>query len=223
MKKTVTVVQHVAYEGLGYFAGALAACDLRWVKPTDAVPPLACDALIVLGGPMAVSTGFSRLSDELKLIEAALSKQVPIFGICLGSQLLASVLGAKVSESSSPELGLGIVSRTQADPLFDVLPQQFTTLHWHHDVFALPSTARSLASSEHTQHQAFVYGNNAYGALFHLEVTPQQAKDMSRECEEEVRALGSTPEALVAALSEHEPTARELADRVFKRFVLLHL
>jgi len=158
-RKTVLVIQHVAHEGLGLFTPALAAHDVTIIGPNDPVPEDAFDVLIVLGGPMGAyeADRYPRLRDEMRAIERMLAADKPVLGICLGSQLLATVLGGRVHPSGTPEIGWFEVTRTGSDSLLDVLPQTFTALHWHNDIFDLPPGATTLARSAVTAHQAFAY------------------------------------------------------------------
>ena len=102
----------------------------------------------------------------------------PFFGACLGSQLLAASLGARVYAGAAPEVGLLPVTLTDAalaDPVFAGLPRELLTLQWHGDTFDLPDGAVALASSPAYPNQAFRWGARAYAVQFHLEVTPQMA------------------------------------------------
>jgi GMP synthase (glutamine-hydrolysing) len=106
-----------------------------------------------------------------------------VLGVCLGSQLLAATLGARVHPGPGKEIGWLPVTRTDAsatDPLFRDLPTSFVALHWHGDIFDLPQGAVSLARSALTEHQAFRSGENAYGLLFHLEASEEQTATMAR-------------------------------------------
>src|SRR5262249_24470546 len=119
--------------------------------------------LVVLGGPMGVyeTNQYPHLRHELRLIEATLGAGAPVLGVCLGSQLLAGALGARVAPAPTKEIGWFTVTTkpaAAADPLFGLLPSSFVALHWHGDVFELPEGATSLASSAKTEHQAFQYG-----------------------------------------------------------------
>src|SRR4029453_12808101 len=124
---------------------------------------------------------YPHLRHELRLIETALRHNVPILGICLGSQLLAATLGARVYPGQQKEIGwypITLKDNASQDRLWHEIDCRFTALHWHGDVFDLPPGAVSLASSALTEHQAFRYGDRAYGLLFHLEVTPSQLQEM---------------------------------------------
>jgi GMP synthase (glutamine-hydrolysing) len=124
-----------------------------------------------MGGPMSAVDfeAHPELEDERDLLAAAVDRQVPVLGVCLGAQLLALALGAEVRPGPRAEIGFaGIRVGDPDDPLIGALAPEATVLHWHGDVFELPDGARSLASSAVTEHQAFRYGN-AWGVLFHPE------------------------------------------------------
>lgn len=138
------------------------------------------DALIIMGGPMGVYENYPSEKDELKFIRSVLGK-TPIIGFCLGCQLLAHALGAKVYPNIKrgkkvKEIGYCQVEFTASgkkDPLYSGFPSPLTVLQWHGDAFDLPAGAKLLASSKECKNQAFVFGKNAYGMLFHNEFTPK--------------------------------------------------
>ena len=120
------------------------------------------DAIVAMGGPMSVNDEDEHpwLRDEKRLIGNAVRDGIPYWGACLGVQLLAASLGARVYPGDEPEVGLMPVTLTdagRADPVLDGLPQAFTTLQWHGDTFDLPDRAVLLAGSAAYPHQAFRY------------------------------------------------------------------
>lgn len=168
-----------------------------------------------------------RLADEKRLIQDALRSELPLLGICLGSQLLAATLGARVYSTGSRELGWLSVELDDAcasnDALFRGVPRRFTALHWHGDVFELPTGARHLARSARTLHQAFAYGGSAWGLLFHLEAGVDEVRAMATAFPEEVIEAGMTGDALVAEARVHAAEARRVGRAVCEKWVeLLH-
>jgi GMP synthase (glutamine-hydrolysing) len=103
--------------------------------------------------------------------------------------------------------------------LFNGVPKSFTAFHWHGDIFDLPRGATPLASSALTAHQAFRYGKNAYGLLFHLEVTLPQINDMAETFADELQAAGLNDAAIKLNAHTHIPLLREIGQRVFSRWV----
>ncbi|MDD2853020.1 MAG: type 1 glutamine amidotransferase [Desulfuromonadaceae bacterium] len=133
-------------------------------------------ALIVLGGAMGANDDARHpfLVGLKNLIRSVVAARIPYLGICLGGQLLAAALGAKVVSNRWEELGTLPVTLTSAgeeDHLFSGIAETFTTFQWHHDSFDIPAGAVLLASSALCPHQAFRAGNSAWGFQFHPEVT----------------------------------------------------
>jgi GMP synthase (glutamine-hydrolysing) len=222
-------LQHIAAETPGIAAHSLESRNLtlRYVRPFEGetVPRElgAAAGLVVMGGPMGVYEvgAYPYLADEMRLIEQALLADTPVLGICLGSQLLASVLGSKVVKGKQKEIGWHRVTLTAdafIDPLFKGLESSFIALHWHGDIFDLPSSATSLASSELTRHQAFRYGTSAYGLLFHMEATGEIVQGMVRSFPEELAEVGLAPGDVLDGAGEHLPALVDRGGRVFGGF-----
>jgi len=179
--------------------------------------------LIVMGGPMGVYEHgkYPFLRDEMRLIESALKLGRPVLGVCLGSQLLASVLGAEVKKGERKELGWHPVTLSEfatEDPIFAGVKPEFWPFHWHGDVFSLPKQAVSLASSRQTLHQAFRFGKNAYGILFHLEVRQEQILQMLLDFADELREAGGSAAAITEQVPRYLPALQEIAGGVFGRW-----
>ncbi len=183
----IRVFQHVPFEGPANIA--------RWAEgrgfPVAAtrlyageeLPPLdAFDCLVVMGGPMGVydEAQYPWLAHEKRFLERALSAGKRVVGVCLGSQLLAEVLGGRVYRNAHREIGWHSVRRArdaERSAPGSILPAEFLAFHWHGDAFDLPPGALHLLSSECTANQAFEYGK-ALGLLCHLEVSPESAAAM---------------------------------------------
>jgi GMP synthase (glutamine-hydrolysing) len=179
--KKLLVLQHVAHELLGTLNPLLKRAGFRiryvnFARHPDAQPSLdGYDGLIVLGGPMSVNDANRRphLVTELRLIEQAMRRDIPVLGICLGAQLIAKTLGAGVYPNAQKEIGWYDVSPTDhasADPLLAELEKTEKIFQWHGETFDIPQTARHLAFSPLCANQAFRYGTKVYGFQFHMEV-----------------------------------------------------
>lgn len=175
----VTVIQHVPFEGPAVIGDVLRErdVDLETVR-TDlgmpVPPPGSLDALVVMGGPMGAldDAEHPHLPAERELIAECVRRGTPVLGVCLGAQLLAAALGARVYRGPAPEVGTGTVRLTDAgrcDPVLGPAGPRLAVLHWHQDTFELPHGATLLASSPRYPHQAFRSGN-AYGLQFHVEM-----------------------------------------------------
>jgi GMP synthase (glutamine-hydrolysing) len=222
----------VAGEGPGLIAVALAhegvALEVTRVDLGEPVPADlgAARGLVVLGGPMGVyeADRHPHLYDELRLIEAAVRAGAPVLGVCLGSQLVAAALGARVAPAPAKEIGwlsVTLKEAAAADPLFAPLPASFTALHWHGDAFELPEGATSLASSAMTEHQAFRHGDRTYGVLFHLEVTLHEVQAMMTDSGSELAEAGVSAEGLLSETEHGIGLAAEIGVPLFRRWAAL--
>jgi len=227
----VLVLQHSPEETLGSIADALTAAGHTWryLRPYagDAVPAaLDTAGLVVMGGPMSVyeTSRYPFLSDELRLIAAALDERKPILGVCLGSQLLASALGARVYAAPAKEIGwypVQIHADMNRDPLFGDFGHTFVAFHWHGDTFDLPKGACELGHSERTLNQGFRYGANAYALQFHLEMTNDLVDDMLQSGADELAAAGVDRQAVFAGKAAHIAGVQTLGARVFGAWAAL--
>jgi GMP synthase (glutamine-hydrolysing) len=232
----VLVLQHIACEPPGVFEDVLheRGAELRRVE-LDEGEPLpdwrGFDAIVAMGGPMSVNddSALPWLRDEKRLIAEAVRAGTPYWGVCLGVQLLASSLGARVYRGPEPEVGLLPIELTpdgRVDPVFEALPHEVLTLQWHGDTFDLPHAAVRLAASPAYPNQAFRV-HRAYGVQFHLEVSAEMAREWA-EVPEYVasleRTLGSDRAPVFLASIEREAdgmrsTGRTLFERWLERVV----
>ena len=176
---TFLVLQHIACEPPAAFEDELlawgAALDRIEVDEGDSLPDWrSYSGIIAMGGPMGAyeEDRLPWLAAEKELIAQAVRAGTPYWGVCLGAQLLAASLGARVYPGRAPEVGVLPVQLTDAartDPVFGTLPGEFVALQWHGDTFELPDGAVALASSAAYPQQAFAV-HNAYAMQFHLEV-----------------------------------------------------
>jgi GMP synthase-like glutamine amidotransferase len=142
----------------------------------DALPaPDAFDLLVVMGGEMNIYQyrDWPWLKPESAFIKSVLDRGKPVMGMCLGAQLIADALGARVVQNEHIELGwLPVTWTDEARAFFPELPASSTVLHWHGDTFGLPSGATRLAASEGCPEQGYVIPGKCLGLQFHMEVDP---------------------------------------------------
>lgn len=181
-------------------------------------------SLIVLGGAMGANDDlpYPFLSNLKALIRRIVDAEIPYLGVCLGGQLLAAALGAKVVSHRWEELGMLPVALTEAgktDPLFGGIPAQFHTFQWHHDSFDIPDGGVLLASSEACPHQAFRVGNAAWGIQFHPEVTEPIIRDW---CAWDITTLSRTEE-LVAEFNVKAESCYAVSRQLINNFLFAML
>jgi len=239
----VLAFKHAPLEGLGFIAAALerhhiavaqaSACEM--VAQASACEVVAqasaCEfaarsapaGLILMGGPMSANDDLPWVPHELAAIREAANRGIPVLGVCLGAQLIARALGARVYPNAEKEIGWSPLHFTEAaalDPLFHGFSGPETVFQWHAETFDLPPAAEHLAFSSACRHQAFRVGANVYGLQFHLEVTPEMVADWLRQD----AACGDLREA-TAPVDPYAHAARlaEVAATVFDRWCgLLH-
>ncbi len=183
------VLQHISCEPPGVFSEVMLEQGVEPIAvELDENEPLPdwreFDAVLAMGGPMGADDDDQHpwLTDEKQLVRDVVEAGRPFLGVCLGVQLLASALGAPVRTMDSPELGLLPVELTaegREHPLFEGVDDPFPSLQWHGDTFDLPDGAVALASSP-VATQAFQAGERGFGIQFHLEVTPEMAREWAQ-------------------------------------------
>lgn len=224
MTRTATAIRHVHFETLGTFEKVLedAGYVLEYADVAtgdlDRVDPLRPDLLVVLGGPVGVyETGtYTFLESELALIKLRLDAGMPLLGICLGAQLIAASLGAKVGPTGVKEIGFAPIDLTEAGtsgPLRYL--DGVSVLHWHGDAFELPEGAELLATTS-VANQAFSHGRNVLGVQFHPEA------DTNHDLEAwlighaaELAGAGVDPQRVRVDAREHGPALREAGRAAF--------
>lgn len=210
-------LQHVPFEDIGSMASDFRArgysvSTTHWYRG-DAAPALSdFDALIVMGGPMGIydEAIFPWLAAEKTLIKNAIAAGKILLGICLGAQLIADVLGGKVTRNAYKEIGwlpININPAAATHPIAQVFARSPEVFHWHGDTFALPPDTTHLARSEGCINQAFCYGEKVYGFQFHLETTPTSARALIEHCAEDIDGSRYTQSAQ-AMLMDEERFAR---------------
>jgi GMP synthase (glutamine-hydrolysing) len=228
--QSVCVLQHHPVEGLGTIARAFSASGLSWMITSpvlgEPVPSKIddLDGLVVMGGPMAVyqAERFPFLNDEISLIRAVVRKGRPVLGVCLGAQIVAAALGAKVTRNpAGREIGwipVALDDCACGDPLLRDISSPIVPFHWHADAFELPEHAVALASSEKTPRQAFRYGDNVYGLQFHLEVTADAVAAMAAQWPRDLERAGVSARDMIAESAARMPALEPIAAAVFGRW-----
>jgi GMP synthase (glutamine-hydrolysing) len=230
--RRLLVFQHVSFEILGTLNPLLKARGFRiryanFGRHPHAQPEVArYNGLVVLGGPMHVNDleQHPHLTLEVELIRQAIDRGLPVLGICLGAQLIAKALGARVHANGGKEIGWYDVSPTpaaKADPLFKDFAEVEKIFQWHSDTFELPAGAVPLATSRICHHQAFCYGTNVYGLQFHLEVDKRLIErwlSVPVQCAE-LNEAHINPETIRHETTQYLHRAHAMSEQVFGRFI----
>jgi len=212
----IVVLQHVPFETPGaildWARRVGAHIDTIHLYERDALPsPENADLIVVMGGPMSANDdgSFPWMSRELEFIESSVAQGVKILGICLGAQLLARVLGARVYAGEEREVGWHeITSGEDFDgSLFDVAGEGAgfgKVLHWHGETFDLPAGARHLFRSRAYEHQGFQFDQHVLGLQFHMEMTPSILMDVATMCSDDLEP-GKYVQGRSEILSANQP------------------
>jgi GMP synthase-like glutamine amidotransferase len=187
------VLQHVPFEDIGSIAMWLEkrGAHLSYTRfyENQALPGLGeVDLLIAMGGPMSVNdeSELSWLRQEKAFIRGAIERGVPVLGVCLGAQLIASALASRVYRNPVKEIGWFPVEATFSTAETFQLPVKCNVFHWHGETFDLPEGAVRLARSTVCENQAFQLNSNVIGLQFHLETTPESARAIIENCSHEL-------------------------------------
>ena len=231
------VLKHVAAEPLGLLDPMIRSRGhrIRYVnfqRHPDAEPALdRYQALVVLGGPMHVTETdhYPHLLTECRLIERALEQRIPVLGICLGAQLLAHVLGARVAPARRPEIGWYPIRPVQPaiadDPVLHPLDAERHVFQWHSYGFDIPAGAVHLAESDDCPGQALGYDGVAWGFQFHLELDESLIRRWLTSSgylrELEASGLEQTPAMILGDTGRFLADTRRLAERVFGNWLAL--
>jgi GMP synthase-like glutamine amidotransferase len=227
----IQVFQHVSFEGPAYIE-EIADSNLfdlhicRFDEGEQPVPPTDYDMLIVMGGPMNIyeESNFPWLTGEKKAIEQAVKSDKLIFGFCLGAQLIADVLGARVYKNKEKEIGWYPVSRTEpgaGNPPLGFLPDIATVFHWHGETFDLPKNAVRLYSSQATENQAFLYESHVLALQFHLEILKPSIEDLAHYCKSDMGEgkFVMSPAEMLQEYHKYEASNKKTLRNLFKYFV----
>ncbi len=188
--------QHVPFEKLGSIEADLTGKKHQLTSTNryknESLPTVDdIDWLIIMGGPMGVNDEdqYHWLKQEKQFIKQAIESGKIVMGICLGAQLIAAALDAKVYKNRYSEIGWFNINRhpeAKNTILSDAIPPQVEVFHWHGDTFDIPAGAKSLASSAACPNQGFILDNRVVGLQFHLETTPTSAQALINKCRDEL-------------------------------------
>lgn len=230
--KRVLVLQHADAEHLGRIADALAAAEIEHtcvrVYLHDPIPPRlnGYNGLIIMGGPQSVydELRFPFFAAEKQLVRDAIKWGRPVLAVCLGSQVLAEVIGARVRAGLIFELGwrkVSLLPETKDDPVLAILPPVIHPFHWHGDVYDLPPESKPIGFSDLTPVQGFVWNKKFYAFLFHLEMKFPQIAAMLSSFPNDVHRAKANAEVILADAAERVAALEAPSMEVFRRWAML--
>jgi len=214
--RPIAIFRFSPTEGPAYFADWLDAASLPWrliaIDAGDGVPedPRTFSGIGMMGGPMSVTDALLWIDPLSRFLREAVAQQVPVIGHCLGGQLLAQALGARVQRTQVPEIGWIDVETTDAaaGQAWFGSRAAFTPFQWHYDVFELPSGATRVLTNRFNANQAYVIGDRHIGFQCHIEMTDDLVRTWCRTGADEIAAPG-TP-----ARQSRDEILRDLAPRL---------
>ena len=225
----IWIFRHIACEGLGYLSETFKHHSLEWelfaVDEGCDIPisTVGSAGMVFLGGPMSVNDSDAWIAQELKLIQAAHQQDLPILGHCLGAQLIAKAMGAKITSNPVREIGwhsIKQVNSAKLHPIMESIAEEFTVFHWHGETFSIPNSATALFTSADCQNQAFAAGNTL-ALQYHLEVTPDMVDKWSKLYANQLE-LSASIQSRETMLAQHHnkcDNMHQIADSLYQNWL----
>ena len=218
----VLVVQNTRIESSGYLGELLSrdGFDITSINAKhETIPNKKFSLVVILGAPESANDDFPYLIEEQELIKNSVNDDIPVLGICLGSQLIAKTFGAKVYKGPTKEIGFyHDLMFSNDSKLFGGFKNPFTVFHWHGDTFDLPTGATRLALSENYPNQAFQY-KSAIGLQFHLEVNEQMVNLWLDKTEEKLQQIPyMDPQKIRSDIDENISIVKSNMENFYKNF-----
>lgn len=227
--KEIAIFRHAAHEGPGYFAEFLErkgiAHRLVRVDCDDPVPQSLdrIAGLVFMGGPMSVNDPLPWIPKLTRLIQQAISADVPVLGHCLGGQLIAKALGSPITRNPVKEIGwfpVEVVESPIARQWLGDLPATFMAYHWHGETFAIPPQATRILRSADCPNQGFVLGNHL-ALQCHVEMTPQLIAEWVTETEGQLKPSRTVQsgEEMLHDIESRTAEMLPIADTLYERWI----
>jgi len=232
VKPKALILQNAEGEGPGIFEECLKERGWKWkiiylyLEEKVPIDWSTSSLLVVMGGPMNVyeEDTYPFLKEETQIIRAALDNDLPVMGFCLGAQLMAKALGARVVKGHTKEIGwypVQLTKQGQRDPLLSSFPKQVTVFQLHEDTFNVPAGAVRLFGSENYLNQAMRIGDMSYGFQFHFEITKDMIEQWIRNSGKENDEMGDNAKAdiIIEDAQRYLPNLHILAKSFFDNYL----
>lgn len=224
-------LQHVPFEGLGSIETWLQKAgygitSTKLFESAELPFPDEIDFLVIMGGPMSVNDEdqYPWLVMEKQFVRTVIESGKPVLGICLGAQLIANAMGGKVFPNAVKEIGwFPVRSVSSNDDSTFAFPEYVEVFHWHGETFSLPHRAIRIAKSDGCENQAFQIGRSVIGLQFHLETTPESARELVANCRDELipsRYVQNEEDILSKSLESYGAINQVMGDVL--SYLLLH-
>lgn len=229
--KPIAIFRFAAAEGPGYLGEFLDARAIPWrliaIDAGEAVPHSAQDfsGLVFMGGPMSVNDDLPWISPVLAMIRAAVARDIPVLGHCLGGQLMSKALGAAVSRNPVKEIGWGCVSVTDNDVARSWFGgvRHFNAFHWHGETFSMPEGATHVLSSTHCINQGWAMGKHL-ALQCHVEMSEQMIREWCEIGAEEMLGAQDSPAVqpaggILRQMEAELPRLHQVAAQLYGRWI----
>jgi len=226
LEKPILILKNVDLEGPGLIEDFLKRNNIKfkiveYYLKKELIDSDLYSAVIILGGPMSVNDKLHYISNEIKLIQETIRKNIPLLGICLGSQLISKSGGGFVERNHSKEIGVYNIFLTSIGmkcPLFKNLSNPFKVFQWHDETFTIPPLGEWLATSETCLNQAVRLGT-AFGIQFHFEFTPIMIKKMIENYSNDILEGKFEVKKILDKFNQFYPQIKENGYKIMQNFV----
>lgn len=223
-------LQHESFEGLAalepwFLAKEFVITYTKFFESADFPSVKDIDFLIIMGGGMSVNdeAAFPWLVKEKAFVREFIHTGKPVVGICLGSQIIAAALGARVYRNNVKEIGWFPITKVKGGnfAIFADMPQELTVFHWHGETFDLPDGAVHIAESSVCKHQIFQYGEKTIAFQCHFETTPESLAGISSECASELidAPFIQSAEKMKSLASKYCPSMQKVLFSVLEKLI----